>query len=105
MRLKDSSVSLTGIRPELVMGLVMAESHWPHRESELIITSANDARHSATSLHYAGAAVDIRSWNVDDKVALRKSITEALGLDFDFILEEQGGPNEHFHLEWQPKRR
>ena len=106
MRIKDSSVSLTGIRPELVLGLLIVESRMPEY-GELVITSANDAHHSATSLHYAGAAVDIRSQSINRVSVgpLCDRINQALGPDFDFILEDHGGPNEHFHLEFQPKRR
>ncbi len=59
-------------------------------------------KHSATSLHYAGAAVDLRTKDMGGAEAKRahKMLQEALPEDFDVILE-----GNHIHMEWQPRYR
>ena len=107
IRLKDASVRVGGLVPELSLGLLIVASHWPE-DFDIFITSANDAHHSHTSLHYAGAALDRRSRHLPAdgmKLELRAEVNQALGPAFDFLLADLGGPNAHFHLEYQPKRR
>lgn len=103
MRIAEGkNVNVTGIRPELLFGLLVLEGVMANHGFDLIITSLNDSAHSPTSLHYAGAAADIRIWGIAD-VTLNRIVGEAkrrLGVDFDVVLEE-----DHIHLEWQPRRR
>jgi hypothetical protein len=101
MKLKPG-VSLTGIRPELLPGLTVAALVYYRAGHDMVITSVVDGGHSLTSLHYAGAAADLRTRDLPAAVAqqIRDEIAEALGTDFDVILE-----GTHIHLEWQPRRR
>jgi conjugal transfer mating pair stabilization protein TraG len=72
-------------------------------DASCTITSANDGQHSEKSLHYSGNALDFRTKDyLGDKMALVDSIRTALGPDFDVVLEDEGLPNEHVHLEYQP---
>lgn len=116
IKLKDASVSVMGFCPELVLGIMIVKSHIEAYEKqmgrpEMVITSGSEstAIHGASSMHYAGRACDIRSKNLHPsgmvKQNLASMVNTALGPDFDFFLEAAGEPNEHFHLEWQPKRR
>jgi hypothetical protein len=108
IRLKNNDASLVGLCPQMNLAITMLWSHWARLDVDLVITSANDSRHSRTSLHYDGKAIDVRSKNIrtqEQKLKLQVTVDEALGPDFDFILEGLGSANEHFHLEWQPKRR
>jgi len=97
-----SGVCITGIRPEMLLGLMIAESVFREAGVDLVITSIVDGKHSHTSLHYAGAAVDFRTKHMkagqaDIIVGLLK---DALPDDFDIINE-----GDHIHMEWQPRRR
>jgi hypothetical protein len=38
-----------------------------------------------------------------DPLVLLVAIRDALGDDFDCLLEDHFGPNEHIHAEWDPK--
>ena len=72
----------------------------------VIITSARDGNHSRGSLHYVDLALDFRTHNLaDDDVRMEaaRRLQEALGEDFDVLLESRGTANEHIHLEYQPK--
>lgn len=63
---------------------------------EPVITSGIDGRHSRNSLHYSGMAFDFRTRHVPpgDLAALVATITQALGDEFDVVLE-----SDHLHVE------
>lgn len=90
--------------PDLAMAIaVMTAYSIYHRYGvPLVLTSIMDGRHSVGSLHYVGHAVDfrIRNFKRPEQVkAAHKELREALGEDFDVVLE-----SDHIHLEYQPKR-
>ena len=103
-KLKNNNVSLVGLCPQISLAVCLIAHLWGDDE-DFVITSANDSNHSRTSLHWDGKAIDIRSKNLTGKRKLEvlRDVRRSLGADFDFILEGTGTPNEHFHLEWQPK--
>lgn len=72
---------------------------------DLWITSGNDGVHMRGSKHYEDAALDIRTKNLSktDKHLLKDTIKSRLGRDFDLVLEDEDGPNEHLHVEYDPK--
>lgn len=100
MRLKDNTVKLHGIRPELLFALQVAAEVYKVYGQELVITSCNDSKHAPTSLHYAGCAVDLRTnyFTKATAIKVRDEIKERLGIDFDVILE-----SDHLHIEYQPR--
>lgn len=105
MKLK-AGVRLTDLCPQMVLGAVIVERVFDAFRAECVITSANDSKHGEMSWHYKGRALDFRtkydSMNGQEQ-ALRDSIKEALGQDFDVVLEAVGTPNEHIHVEYDPK--
>lgn len=99
MRFK-ADVDPGGIRPEIILALMVAERIWAQQGAEVVVTSMLEGRHSPTSLHYSGQAVDIRRWNLRDPEAAVQALREALPANqYDVILEK-----DHIHVEWQPKR-
>lgn len=107
MRFKDNSLGFQGLKPQIVLALIIIDQVMKQFGKEAMITSLNDAKHAATSLHYDGGAVDIRSQWFDDPEVVLEVCQQALGnsSDFDMIFEGKGEAWEHFHLEYQPKRR
>jgi hypothetical protein len=91
-----------GIEPELLLGLVVAQSVW-HDLSlpDLVVTSLLDGQHSTTSLHYAGAAADLRTNNLDSTQIgnAAQELKARLGLHYDVLIEP-----DHIHLEFQPRK-
>lgn len=73
---------------------------------ELWITAGIDGKHSANSRHYSGNALDLRS-KAFPSVALKqeftKRLSKRLGPDYQVILEDLNGPNEHVHAEYDPR--
>lgn len=66
---------------------------------DFVVTSTYEGTHSASSLHYANRAFDVRigyprSWAEIDPEKLAK----AVGAGFDVLREAT-----HFHIEWDPK--
>lgn len=98
MKIK-AGVKVTGLRPELLLALMVAEGVWQAEGQELVITSVIDGKHSATSLHYAGQAADLRIWGLADHVKTAAKLKESLGEDYDVIAE-----GDHVHVEFQPRR-
>jgi hypothetical protein len=102
VRLKDDGVSLAGMCPQILFALIVANEIYLKNSAELVITSSNDSRHTRTSLHYNGCAVDLRTRHVQEptRISIADEIGAALNQDFDVILE-----SDHIHIEWQPRRR
>ena len=100
MRLKPE-VNPSALRPELLLALVIADRIFDEQDYECVVTSLNDSAHSETSLHYAGAAVDLRIRHLSDNHALiiAEKIRESLNRDYDVLLEL-----DHIHIEYQPRR-
>lgn len=69
------------------------------------VTAGTNGAHMAGSKHYTFAALDVRSKNLSSGVAelFITEVRQRLGLDYDCIFEGQGTPNEHFHIEYDPK--
>ncbi len=100
MKLKPD-VKVQGLRPEILLAIMVAKDAYKEAGTELVITSLVDGKHSETSLHYTGCAVDIRTRNLPqnfrDYTQIR--IRDALTRDYDVVLEK-----DHIHIEYQPRR-
>lgn len=96
MRIK-SGVRLLGLRPEVVLALQVADTILALSGADLVVTSAIDGTHTRASLHYTGCAVDLRRPAIR-AAEIVQELKEALGADFDVILE-----TDHVHCEFQPK--
>ncbi len=117
MRLK-TGVRLAGLRPQMNVAFMVAKEEFAKYGVELIITSVNDSDHGYGSLHFSGGAFDARTKHIDTlkmqsayglnaldvKRKIHQAIKKNLGAEFDVLLEFIGRPNEHIHIEFQPKR-
>lgn len=99
MQLK-TGVKLVGIKPELVLGLLIADSVYRRYDTDMVITSVVDGVHKRKSLHYSGYAADLRIWGFSDKMLqeVANELKKALNGDYDVIIE-----SNHLHLEYDPK--
>ncbi len=108
--LKDDSIEIGMLTVPMMFALRVAEAVYDELSTDLVITSGDErgARHSLTSLHYSGNAVDIRTHNLPMPSAARDvmwKILSRLNIDYDVLLESQGTSNEHIHIEYQPRRK
>lgn len=106
MRLKDNSISPGDLSTQILLAIMVAEEVYAEEGAELVITSLNDGRHSKTSLHYSGNAVDLRVWQLPNHEATAKEIKNRLNVHYDVIAESTSSGNpSHIHIEYQPRRR
>ena len=106
MKLK-SGVRLTKLSTQMVLAVLVVDGIFIKRGLECVITSANDSKHGDNSLHYEGNAMDFRTHYTELnglEQGIRDEIKESLGDDFDVVLEAVGTPNEHLHVEYDPKK-
>lgn len=95
-----SDVRVRGIRPEIVVAMMVANSIFYVHGVAMVVTSGTEGTHSRTSLHYTGCAFDARIRDIPDETlrAIVKELKGGLGPDFDVVVE-----NTHIHIEYQPK--
>ena len=79
MRVKDDSVRVFGLRPEMIFAYQVAYEVYREygNEKNCVLTSARDGTHKRGSDHYVGNAIDIRVWGFDE-----------LGVDLDDVAEK-----------------
>jgi hypothetical protein len=96
-------VRVHGLKPEIVLALIPAHAIWREHGGQLVVTSGVDGTHKRASKHYSGQAVDLRIQGMPQAAQAIAALKLALGDDYDVILEAAGTPNEHCHLEYDPK--
>lgn len=93
-------VSINGIKPEALYAMNVADRLYEKFDHDCVITAGVEGSHSRASKHYIGHAFDSRTRDFPDpdKKILRDKLSEALGPDFDVVLEKT-----HLHVEFDPK--
>jgi hypothetical protein len=92
--------------PQILLGLYIVHKVYEEHNQICTVTSGTDGKHGPRSRHPSGNAVDIRSKSIapsSEKVRMLEICRHRLGSNYDMILELDGKPNEHFHLEYDPK--
>ena len=100
MKLK-ASVKLLGMKPELVLAIMVCNEIYSKYNIDMVITSITDSKHSQFSDHYKGYAFDLRTRNIPIKATQDKILNEiklSLTKDF-FVLDE----SDHFHIGYKPQ--
>ena len=100
--IKDG-VDVSRLMPEIWVGLDILHDALQELGYNLTITAGSEGSHGYGSLHYIGAAADIRSKMIKSETEKRKVfdiIKTQLPSGFDFVYEPT-----HYHLEYQPKNR
>lgn len=101
---------IMGLRPELQVGMTIVGGMFKDRGYIIEYKYLLNGVHKRASLHYTGCAVDGKIYQESShpmesvlKIQITDECKMALGPDFDFVLEDLGTANEHWHLEFQPK--
>jgi hypothetical protein len=99
-----AGVSIVGVSPEMAFGMVLISGVFQERGVPCVVTACTDGKHSVGSLHYVGAAVDIRlpsrfTMNIESDATMRRDLAVALGDEWDVILEV-----DHLHIEHDVKK-
>lgn len=103
-----TGVDARDLQPEILLAITIASGIYKEYGYDTVITSLKDGKHGAHSLHQRGGlcrAVDLRTKHVQrmDLPMIVSTIKDALGSQYDVILEATGTPNEHLHLEFDVK--
>jgi hypothetical protein len=104
MKLKKG-VKITNLTPQMVLAIRIVESVYQRMQPghDVTITSIDEGQHGPGTLHGKGKAVDFRTKDfTSNKYTLQNEVRRALGDDFDVVLEDLHGVNEHLHIEFQP---
>lgn len=98
-------VRIKDLVPQMLIALRIVEEEFTRYGLDTVITSGNDGFHKEHSKHYYGEAFDFRtkhSGNLGANIA--QAIRFKLApLGFDVLYEYAGQPNEHIHVEYDPK--
>ena len=104
-----TGVNQSAVVPEMVLGIQVVCSVFTKHNLDCIITSMHDGVHGDNSLHSRDGlcrAVDFRTKHATpgiQKTMIVDGIKEALGTNYDVILEYENEANEHLHVEWDRK--
>ena len=95
-----SGVRIHGIRPEICLAIFISDGFFSRFKRDTVVTSVIDGKHSWGSLHYVGAAVDLRISHLTKQALsqVRGEVSAMLGQDYVVVLEK-----DHLHIEYQPK--
>jgi hypothetical protein len=98
----------TGVKPRILViaAAVINAANEIKLPVDIVITSGNDSKHMKKSKHYTYEALDFRSKTMTSKDVshLIGRIRKRLGKNYDTILENVNTPNEHIHIEYDPKQ-
>ena len=110
MRVKDDSVDLTVLKPEISCLFDLIDDCYEPFNASAVITATTGGKHMVGSLHYTGQAIDLRVKNVGSltyQVGLHAYLKRAINIKYpglyDVLLEFPGKPNAHIHIEPSPK--
>lgn len=89
----------------MLIALQVVEETYGKHGLDTIVTSGNDSQHMEGSLHYKGAALDFRTTHA---AGIGKGLVAGIAqilhpLGFDVLFENPGTPNEHCHVEYDPR--
>lgn len=95
---------VTFAEPTAPLGFIASRASevFAHFAVAAVITSASDGKHLPNSKHYSGEALDFRTHHLPqpdrDAALVAAMLADALGADFDVVLEK-----DHLHVEYDPQ--
>jgi|ETNvirnome_2_300_1030623.scaffolds.fasta_scaffold02975_6 hypothetical protein len=98
IQFKDST-NLSGVRPEMALGIMVAEGVYSRHNVDLIVTSVTDGKHGPHSRHRVGLGADFRTFHIKTEhlQSVVSDLKKSLGPHFDVVHEA-----DHIHIEYDP---
>lgn len=105
-------IRLYGIRPEMVVILIVCYEVFQRHNQACVVTSVSDGHRGTPSLHNVGDnqlpesfALDLRSVHITDLTMKNRILGDLkVNLPFcDVLLHAVAGGAEHYHVEFDPK--
>lgn len=97
---------MSGITSEMLLGLLVVAGCFEEYGRTCIVTSGVEGDHGETSLHYVGDALDFRTKHLEhhEKTGVVELAIMRLTEEYDVVLEDEEGRNEHLHVEFDRKK-
>jgi hypothetical protein len=95
-------VNPKGLRPEILIAVIVANEVWSLHGHNLVITSITDGQHGENSYHYDGLAIDCRTHyfdGIDEIHEVARELRDRLGSLYDVVVEQT-----HIHIEFDERR-
>lgn len=104
MRIKNG-VRFHSLDVAMCIATVLINDVYREHGCECVITSGVDGVHHFNSLHPSGGALDFSTHTIPANLLemVLASVRSRLGIAYDVILEDRAKPNEHLHVEYDPK--
>lgn len=102
-----NNVKISGLKEEALWALDQATGIFKSHGKDCVLTAGRDKGHGDYSHHYKGLAVDLRSRHlrsIGEKKEVLGSLKAILGHEYQVIFENEGKPQEHFHIEYDPRQ-
>jgi hypothetical protein len=96
MELKKG-VSISLLKSCMIPAIINCNEWFKSVGHDFVITAGNDGKHITDSLHYSGAAIDVRTRELSEIQVqdLCDSLRNDLDNQFDIIIE-----SDHIHIEY-----
>lgn len=96
-----ADVRVFGLRPEILIALIVAEGVYRDAGFDLVLTAGIDGNHAAGSSHYQGEAIDLRTSTIpeDKRAGILAEIIKRLTPDYFAQVEV-----DHFHIQWKAQK-
>ena len=93
-------VKIANLQPQLIIAIIVANDVYKAHSQELVITSVDDSKHGATTLHGKGCAFDCRTsyFLNGEGQRVANEIRAKIDEDFDVVYE-----GDHIHIEYDPR--
>lgn len=104
--LLKTGVSVKGLQAEILLAIIIVNDVCKAHGIEPTITSLTDGKHSDTSYHYQGDAVDFRTKDIPNAIIpiIIDQIRLRLTPEYDVLHESVNTPNQHLHIEYNRRR-
>lgn len=98
------NVHLHGVQPVMFFAAGVINEIFKKYNSDCFITSGMEGKHSQSSRHYTGNALDFRTMHLSTGVAaaIQQDVREALGAEF-FCQIESTPPHMHVQFNGSPQ--
>lgn len=98
-------VKISKLQPQILLAWMIWCDLCRQHNMSAVISAGEDGKHQTSSKHYIGQALDFRTKHLGSTLrdALVSDLKQAAGENYDIVVEDVGGDNEHGHMEYDPK--
>ena len=105
-------VDLRNLAPQWAIAYPIIRDCFQNRGYSCVVTNGNERTPEQlaakpNTLHPSGRALDFRTRHIPmlDKIPIVNDMKQALGAQWDVVLERVGQDQEHCHIEFDPKEK